>query len=374
MWLGNHFLSNFKQNLRFILQQSHNHYEENIKMKVLYVIFLVVISIITSTTGVKAVHNISPLDATDLINYGSYLKDEGYQLHPIGGRSVLSGDVFIVELYCVNDNGYRVYVEMMKIGNQFKMKMSPPQHNVIKMARKIELETSLKYEENSIKIEIRSKHGKQEDEIPILLINRNPNMPGFPKKYEAELVLSGNKWSHLFYPKDFNAPGNELKIPSGFLLSIYLDGKPIFYKHYYLWDDNGKIVISRSVTDYLKKQEKVSKTPIKDRKRQFSVTGENKSIKISVRDKSGEPEDSVQLSIKVKAPSGNEYSAKLTAKAAEFVDITFPRDFNAPNDELQPGIYSWECAYGGKLIFKGVNFQVNVKDKDNEQIEIKYLQ
>lgn len=337
-------------------------------MKVLGVIFFVVIFIMTSTTGVKAWHDISSLDAKDLELYGNDLKDKGYQLHPISGRSILSGDVFIVELNCVNNNGDHVYVEMMKIGNQYKMKMYPPQEKIIKRSLKIELETSLKYEENSIKIEIRNKHGKEEDEIPILLINRNPNMPGFPKKYEAELVLSGNKWTHLFFPKDFNAPGNELKIPSGFLLSIYLDGKPVFYKQYYLFDNNGKIIISPPGIDYLKKREKVSKTAIKDREWQGSIGGGYKSIVISMRDKFGHMEDKVRVSIIVTVPSGKKYESKITTSGNEFVNLNFPRDFNAINEELKQGIYSWECWKDGKILYKYSNFQVIIKDDGQTEV------
>lgn len=328
------------------------------------------VSIILVVIMIASVANCQALYDWQLEEFGKALQNEGYQLRPISGWDKLVGDTYIVQLNCVNNNGDHVLVEIMKIGNKHITKMYPPQQRVTKNARKVNLAVSVKYTKNIIIINIKNIYGRSNDEIPISIIVLDQAITELSsKKQELKLVLYGNKTNEFNLPKEFYAKKGELEIISFTLLCTYAEHR-IFHKSFFITPYNGKINIQS--VDFLKKNDRKSNTPIKDRGWQFAIVGGFKSIGISIRDKNGATSDTVKVSIIITVPGGKKYKTQRKTKGSEFTEIHFPKDFNVPIEELKPGTYIMQCYHEGKVLF-GCTFPVSLNEDGQLDVDQRHV-
>jgi len=70
-------------------------------------------------------HAVEPINGSDLEEWREALKIGGFPFHPVSGRYTFSGDVTIIELNCVDNDGNRVFVETTIIGDKTIVKMNP---------------------------------------------------------------------------------------------------------------------------------------------------------------------------------------------------------------------------------------------------------
>jgi hypothetical protein len=70
-------------------------------------------------------HSVEPINGSDLEEWREALKIGGYSFHPLNGTYTFSGDVTVIELYCLDDYGKRVFVDTSIIGGKTIVNMHP---------------------------------------------------------------------------------------------------------------------------------------------------------------------------------------------------------------------------------------------------------
>lgn len=75
---------------------------------------------------------------------------------------------------------------------------------------------------------------------------------------------------------------------------------------------------------------------------QTSVDATPEGLVVGLRDKMGDMPRDYRVSFQLLTPTARKYAAHRQVRAGsdEWVEVVFPRDFNAPAAELQPGAYT----------------------------------
>jgi hypothetical protein len=82
---------------------------------------------------------------------------------------------------------------------------------------------------------------------------------------------------------------------------------------------------------------------------QYSVATEEDRVKLGIRDKGGHA-GAYRATFVVIGPDKREYSSARNGSGTAEVAASFPRDFGA---EWTQGVYTWNCAIGGRMILQG---------------------